>query len=180
MNTKNNKRRKASRDKIEIAFIHLLQKFDAEDISITELCKAAQINRSTFYANYMDIYDLVKKIEERMLSDFEALYSDEIKNKYNSNDYLRLFHHIKENQLFYQAYFKLQFDLNVNFERYDKELAKIKYDNKHIEYHMEFFRGGITSMIKMWLKEGCKLEPEELSYIIKEEYRSMELIRNHS
>lgn len=36
---------------------------------------------------------------------------------------------------------------------------------------MEFFRGGITSIIKMWLQSDCQLSPEAITKIIHDEYR---------
>lgn len=176
MNTKNNKRRRESCNKIEVTFIQLLQTNEIEDISVTDICKLAHINRSTFYANYIDIYDLVEKIRDRILTNFEELYNDELEKKYNSNDFLKLFYHIKDNQLFYKTYFKLQFDLNVKFEKYDTLLAQLKFgdkEHKYIRYHMEFFKGGITSIIKMWLDEGCTISPEDLSNVIKDEYKNI-------
>lgn len=171
MNTKNNKRRKASKLKIEKAFVELLQKKEVSKISVTDICKSAGVNRTTFYANYLDIYHLIEKIGEKMIEDFHSLYEDEETNKYNSNDFLKLFRHIKENQLFYNTYFKLGLDSHFNVFRYDTELAKKYYNNKHIEYHMDYFRAGITAIIKKWLNNNCDLQPEELFQIIKEEYQ---------
>ncbi|RGY99465.1 TetR-like C-terminal domain-containing protein [Clostridium sp. AM58-1XD] len=171
MNTKNNQRRRTSIQKIERAFIQLLQTKNVDEITVTDLCKLAQLNRSTFYANYIDVYDLVEKLEMKMMEDFQTLYADEEANGYNSNDFLKLFYHIRENQLFYNTYFKLNFDLNVQITNYDKALAEKYYDLENIEYHMEFFRAGITAVIKRWLKGGCVLSPEEVFEIIKSEYR---------
>ena len=98
MNTKNNKRRKESVKKIEKAFFDLMQYSDIKDITVTDICKKAELNRSTFYANYLDIIDLAEKIKDKMIEDFNDLYSDEHSNNYNSNDYLKLFEHIKENK----------------------------------------------------------------------------------
>ena len=39
---------------------------------------------------------------------------------------------------------------------------------------MEFFKAGITQIIKMWLKNGCKESPEEMFEIIKSEYQGRE------
>ena len=68
MNTPNNKRRKESIDKIEKAFIVLLQTNELDNISVSEICKITSLNRSTFYSNYIDIYDLAdnwcKHLEE--------------------------------------------------------------------------------------------------------------------
>ncbi|MEG0273640.1 MAG: TetR-like C-terminal domain-containing protein [Longicatena sp.] len=171
MNIANNARRKASQKKIENAFIELIQDKKVEDVSITDICSIAKVNRSTFYANYVDIYDLVEKIRERMLNDFFLLYEDEMNHKYNSNDFLKLFQHIKENQMFYHTYFHLNFDLDYIITAYDTDAAKRYYNNEFIEYHMNFFRGGITSIIKMWLANGCDLSCEEMFRIIKTEYQ---------
>ena len=59
MNTPNNKRKRESRQKIEKVFIQLLQTKELNEISVTEICKEAHLNRSTFYANYLDVYDYI-------------------------------------------------------------------------------------------------------------------------
>jgi AcrR family transcriptional regulator len=48
---------------IKEAFIQLLQKMPVEKISVTEICKIAEINRGTFYIHYQDPYDVLKQIE---------------------------------------------------------------------------------------------------------------------
>lgn len=170
MNTKNNKRKRQSKIKIENALVELLQTKEIKDISVTDICRLARLNRSTFYANYLDIYDLTDKIRERMLADFHELYAAEALHGYNSNDYLKLFYHIKENQLFYKTYFKLGFDAQFEITRYDTNYAEKYYNNKHLDYHMEFFRAGITAVIKLWLENDCRISPEEVFGIIKSEY----------
>ena len=77
MNTTNNKRRKESQEKIEKAFIQLIQNKEIEQISVTDICQKCNLNRSTFYANYLDIYDLADKIKDRMIEDFFNIYTDE-------------------------------------------------------------------------------------------------------
>ncbi|CEM62813.1 TetR/AcrR family transcriptional regulator [Treponema phagedenis] len=172
MNIKNNKRKRASIEKIEKIFAQLLQKKEINKISVTEICKKAGINRTTFYANYLDIFDLAEKIGKKAIDDFNELYEEEVKSQYNSNDFLKLFSHIKENQLLYKTYFKLGIDSNFKIRRYDTKLAEKYYSNKYIDYHIEYFRAGITAIIKMWLNNNCDLEPEEVFQIIKEEYKN--------
>lgn len=173
MNIKNNKRKRGSMKKIEQVFVELLQKHDIKDVSITNICKLAKINRSTFYANYIDIYDLMNKLKEHMISDFYELYKEEVETGYNSSNYLKLFYHIKENQVFYRTYFKLQLD-NIDMELlpYDTDYAKKYYDDKHIGYHMDFFKAGLTAIIKKWLDNNCDISPEELFEIVKSEYQN--------
>lgn len=174
MNTPNNKRRKESRDRIEKVFIELLQTKDLNEISVSDICKRAGLNRTTFYANYTDIYGLADAIRDQLEVAVSDLYSDEITQGFNSNNYLKLFRHIKENQIFYQTYFKLGYDNQYKIISYDTSLAQTHFQNKFIRYHMEFFKAGITQIIKLWLKNGCQESPEELFDIIKSEYRGRE------
>lgn len=171
MNTPNNKRRRESVGRIESAFIELLQSRKLSEITVSEICKKSKLNRSTFYANYIDIYDLADQIRERLEENMAGLYSEEIEQGFNSNDYLRLFRHMQENRLFYQTYFKLGYDNNYKIMTYDRELAEKHFGNRFIEYHMEFFKSGFTRVAKIWLENGCRETPEEMFEIIKSEYR---------
>ena len=48
--------------------------------------------------------------------------------------------------------------------------AKAEFDDRFVEYHMEFFRSGITAIIKMWLAGGCKESPEDMCEVLRAEY----------
>ncbi|MGN0467807.1 MAG: TetR/AcrR family transcriptional regulator [Acutalibacteraceae bacterium] len=171
MNVKNNMRRKKSREKIESVFFELIQAQELNQITVSDICKKAKLNRTTFYANYMDIYDLADSVRlslERIMND---LYGQDIEKGINSNDYLRLFRNIAQNQMLYKTYFKLGYDNEYKIVRYDKSLAEKYFDNRFIEYHCEFFRSGLTAIIKIWLAGGCKETPEEMFEIVLAEYQ---------
>lgn len=170
MNTKNNKRRRESIEKIEKAFMQLLQTHELKEISVSDICKMTGLNRSTFYANYLDIYDLADKLREKLEGDFAELFKDENSEK-EQNGALKMFTHIKENQIFYRTYFKLGYDEKHQVMVYDIERAEKDFGNSHIKYHIEFFRNGINAMIKMWLAGGCVESPEEMAEILKQEYK---------
>lgn len=170
MNRPNNKRRKDSQNRIESAFIKLLQYIDFSKITVTDICKSAGVNRTTFYANYLDIFDLADAVRKKLEHEVFTLYHDEREQRHNSNDFLKLFWHIKENQPFYKTYFKLGMDGKFQITEYDIHQATLYYNNEHIEYHMEFFRSGLNAVIKKWLENDCKESPEEIFYIIHTEY----------
>ena len=100
MNTPNNKRRKESIEKIEKVFLDLLQIKELDKISVSDICKKAGLNRTTFYANYTDIYALADSIRDKLEQNMMELYKEERTVGFNSNNYLKLFQHIKENQIF--------------------------------------------------------------------------------
>ena len=170
MNTKNNKRRKASQDKIETAFIELLQTQDMKDITISDIIKAAGLNRSTFYANYIDLYDLADKTRKRLENEFTCLFAD-YDYLHEHSGALRMFTHIKENQLFYKTYFKLCLDDRHLITLYDTKRAEKEHIDSNIRYHIEFFRNGLNAIIKLWLAGGCQESPEEMAEVLKMEYR---------
>lgn len=174
MNKPNNKRKRMSQEKIEKVFVKLIQTKEINEISVTDICKLTNLNRSTFYANYIDIYDLADKIREKLEIDVDNLYKEEKESKQNSNNFLKLFKHIKDNQIFYRTYFKLSMDKNTKISQYeyDNHLAKMIYDDKHIDYHIEFFKAGFNAIIKKWLFNGCKETPEEMNNIIISEYKN--------
>ena len=176
MNTPNNKRKKESMERIEKVFIELLQTKELNEISVSDICKRAGLNRTTFYANYADIYGLADAIRDKLENEVSGLYKEEVTQGLNSNDYLKLFRHIKDNQIFYNTYFKLGYDNNYKIIRYDTALARVHFQNRFIEYHMEFFKAGITHIIKLWLKNGCKESPEDMFEIIKSEYQGRDNI----
>lgn len=166
MNIKNNKRKRDSIKKIERAFVDMLQSKEINQISVTDICKKTGLNRSTFYANFIDIYDLADKLREKLEQDFGEQFKDR-----TDNDATKMFRHIYENQLFYKTYFKLGYDEKHQSYVFDSVRAERDFCGKHIKYHIEFFRNGINSIIKMWLANGCVESPEEMAEIIKSEYR---------
>ena len=169
MNVKNNNRRKASVDKIEKAFMQLLETKDIKDITVSDICKICELNRSTFYSNFLDIYDLSDKLCVKIEKDFSEIFADETDRE--KNGALKMFTHIKENQLLYKTYFKLDYDKKHPVMIYDTQRAEKDFDNKHIKYHIEFFRGGINAIIKLWINNGCKETPKEMEEILKREYK---------
>ena len=170
MNTPNNKKRKNSVEKIERTFLQLIQKKNIEEISVSTICEIAGLNRSTFYANYIDIYDLVEKVKQQMANDF-AKFQLSNNSEHNPNGYLNMFKYIKENQIFFKTYFKLENICPDVPIQYHIELAEKYYDNKFIDYHIDFFRAGLNAIIKKWLNNGCKETPEEINEIIISEYK---------
>lgn len=66
-----NRKRQYSRMVIEEAFLNELRQKPIDKISVVDICKQANVNRSTFYSNYLDVYDLMDKVADRF---FEKLF----------------------------------------------------------------------------------------------------------
>ncbi len=55
------------------SLIDLLEIYPIESISIKMICASSNVNRSTFYANFQDKYDLLNKIQNYHLKKYKKL-----------------------------------------------------------------------------------------------------------
>ena len=145
MNTKNNKRHQETIDNINKAFITLLQDKQLSEITVSDICKAANINRSTFYEKYEDISALANAIAR----DLENRIAEQPHIK---GEFAWLFEYAKANADMFNLYFKLGISKSGG------------------EYKTIFFQNGVYSVLKMWLEGGCVESVEQMNQIIKREY----------
>lgn len=61
---------------IATSFLRLLEQKPVSQITVTELCQLAQINRATFYKHYLDVYHLQEFLETEILRDLEGFLRD--------------------------------------------------------------------------------------------------------
>ena len=145
MNVKNNKRHQETMDNINNAFAFLLQDKRLSEITVSDICKVADINRSTFYEKYDDVSALAdayaKEIEKQIAE-----------QPHIEGEFAWLFEYAKANADMFNLYFKLGIS---------------KGDG---EYKTIFFKNGVFSVLKMWLEGGCVESVEKMNQIIKREY----------
>lgn len=65
-------KRKETQNKIDAAFMELFKSNPNLPINVKSICRLADINRSTFYTYYKDVYDLQECIAERTQNRFIA------------------------------------------------------------------------------------------------------------
>lgn len=169
MNTKNNRRRQASVEKIRQVFLEFLQEKPLSQVTVAEICKAAGINRSTFYANYTDIYDLANKLCQELESEVTRLLVLESGWQQSSQEFLKLFQHIRDNQQLYTVFFKLGYESQERTWYGAQDLQGMS-DQDMIHYHVAFFANGFNAIVKLWLRGGCKETPEQICQILLNEY----------
>lgn len=169
MNTRNNKRSINSRESIENAFIELLDTHNAK-ITVQSVCNLAKVNRTTFYAHYMDLHDLQKKIEEELSKQIAEIFQEAIQNSKKMNSALcDMFHFIKEHNVFYKVFLKYN-NLSILKTILISPGAHTAEPDSTTYYRISFFTAGVSEMIRIWLNNDCPEKPEELAQIIYEEY----------
>ena len=175
MNIKNNKRRQETVHRIESAFLEFLKNQDISKIKVTAICDRAGINRGTFYANFLDVYDLADKLHTRLIQEVNDLFESDIQLQNTNTDFIKLFEHmfehIRKNQELYHLYFKLGYDDIDNLKMYAFYQFAHNFKEQNLHYHVTFFKSGFNAIIKTWLNNGCKETPQEMRDILLLEYQ---------
>lgn len=176
MNTKNNARYKINSDKIETAFLTLLLNHKYEEITISQICKEANINRSTFYCHYDDINDLIITVENRFSKGTASIFN--FGERQTHEAFIEMFTFIKDNKYFYKAFLNIpyitQAEQNTKIDILKNINNKVTADyssNIGLFYRASFFGAGIKEMCRLWLERDCQETPEEMATLLIEEYR---------
>ena len=175
MNIKNNLRYKASSEKIETAFLTLILNHKYEDISISQVCKQAEINRSTFYAHYDDINDLIIKIENKFAKGTANIFNYGERQTHEA--FVEMFKFVKENKYFYKVFLNIPYTTLAETTTKIEVLKNIgektnrdKTNNIELFYRASFFGAGIKEMCRLWLEQDCRETPEQMAKILYNEY----------
>lgn len=173
MNIVFNQRYQTTEEKIKKALFSLLDFRKYNDIAIKEICYEAGINRSSFYAHYQDINDLMIKTEKRLSKNIQEIFSS--KDGWGKREFVKLFEFLYENRVFYKAYLSTNeqtFMEKNDFIYYIDAVKNIenKYASSDVVYHMAFFAGGLKAISKSWIIRGCKETPEQMAQVLYDEY----------
>jgi AcrR family transcriptional regulator len=176
MNQANNKRSRTTKMKIRNAAVELLQTMSLPKLTVHAICERADINRSSFYVHYQDVFDMMEKLGKEHEDEVIELFTgfDGASGNYFAPENLKIiFEHIKDNEYFYRAYFK-GFGTNIIEHGFD-ELYKGIYRPLYItqggrpeygHYHFTFFKNGLLAVVQAWLELGCPETPDEMVKII--------------
>lgn len=132
-----------------------------------EICEKADINRATFYRNYVDIYDLYEKLEEELTTSVFADGNIE-------EDRYKVIELIYENQSFYREFFSSRLESpsikkivwSIYDNRKDFLIKRGTYDERTFEISYQYNYYGVIGVLKEWLECGCPEKPREFADII--------------
>ncbi len=173
--------------KMDLALISLLKEKSFDYITVSDICKAAGVNRSTFYLHYETIGDLLDETTRYLLNDFFSYFSSEVKalpveiSERSLDDlvfardrylvpYLRYIRDNREVFITVVAHCKtLNFE-SVNKHFYEKIynpiMDRFGYPESDRKYVMSYYLNGITALVTEWIKDGCEKTIEEMCKII--------------
>lgn len=173
--------------KFNEALLKLLEKKPFEYITVSELCKEAGVNRSTFYLHYENTVDLLNETTQYVMQCFNGYFSmDEksIADKFQNCDlhdlifinrrYLHPYlSYVRDHQRLFTAAISqpaaFQFDSAFRrlFDRiFDPILDRFHYPDSGRKYVMMFYLNGITAIVAEWVQDGCRKDIDEVIVIL--------------
>lgn len=176
MNTKNNQRYKDTEQTIQNTLLELARTTDIRHVTVRAICERSNINRSTFYAHYLDINDLVDKMGKNMMQDVSLLFDDtgNPMDFFVTEDLLaKMISYVKEHCDFFDIYlnhYPNSADENFSLLWKDWSQPYIQSfgvsDESESWYHFTFFKAGFLAVLSQWIKNGCPESPKTLAGII--------------
>lgn len=166
-----NQRIRLTKKLLKDALIKLLHQKSVDSISVTELCRCAEINRVTFYKYYSNPSDVLTEIKDEMLSGIEEIVSTYERNSTHLISALQFFQE-KDDEL---IVLMKNLPSNELEERlfYSPNIKKILSENylndyagADKEWAYLFICNGAYSIIRKWMIEGCQESPESIADFI--------------
>lgn len=173
---KENQRVAISKRLLKNALMDLLQKKHIRDISVSELCAQAEINRTTFYRHYQTPHDVLMEIEFDYIN--EVYEVPPPTNDVNDlRDYaVRMCTFLQENSQNAKLFIKnnSDHDFRVLFQTFTNAFLddrSVQYKGKAVDANtlrlMTTFEAyGIYSMVCQWLIEEIPMTPAEVADLI--------------
>ena len=155
---------------IKDSFWELYKEQKIENITVKDITQKAGFNRSTFYAYFTDVYDLLEQIEDDLMPGIEHLPPIDASREH-SVDYLKNIISIYEkNSAFYSVLLSENGD--PRFAKKMKNVFKsmmletiksrVNLSPEELDYALEFLVGATLSIVKHWFDQDKNIPMQQL------------------
>ena len=142
------------------------------NITITELCTAAKINRNTFYYHYNNIFEFLDEHKQIIIEDLNEI--SDISKTHNKQNLVEVFCILKNHPHFLNILISPNCDLDFFNEIFDmatrkssiifsKDPATLTNKEKLL---YSYCNAGCNAVIITWIMNGMKETPEEIADFI--------------
>lgn len=148
------------RDRVTETLLQMMRERDYQTISISELVQEAGVSRSSFYRNFTDKDDVVRKHLKMLIRDWESAFSITPNQDFSDS----LLRHFYQNRDFYLLLYRsgLSWMLFENI----KSACGVKPESPHIlAYGAASIAGAIFGWADEWISRGMKETPDELKIL---------------
>lgn len=165
------------------ALLTLLKTTSLESISVSALCREADVNRGTFYLHHKDIGALFDEHLQDLLRDLEDSYYEPYRHvpqlvpSHLDPSTIRIFHHVKKYQSFYEIVFQKKSPLSYYHSLLDKikslmQISSSVHPLGGIDQSLlvAYQANAIMGLLIQWNEDGFARSPEymneQLTYLL--------------
>lgn len=160
-----------TRQMIQDTFLELLREMPLNKVTVKEICRRGEINRTTFYRHFADPYDLLDKIEAGLLEQLEEYVEQSIAGGFQKTMEGMLRQVVKKGEQ-YMAVVSSNGD--PRFSQRLSELCWRKLSGQidarfpglsaaQRRWMYEFLAQGCSGILQNWLAGGMAEPPEEVA-----------------
>lgn len=178
------KRHTKTEDKIRLALAKLMREKGFDAFTVSDVAREAGINRGTFYAHYVDKFDLVEKQINSLVDDLTAIIMEEGDVSVGDREIiphanvLSALEYVRENYEIIGALTAGGTDTRLQgrvkdvfgqlIERQATRFPELTMSYQGIprDYGREMLLSSLTSVIWLWLRKGCEESPEKICEIV--------------
>jgi len=154
------------------ALEELIKTKKLSNITITELCSAAKINRNTFYYHYNNIFEFLDEHKQIILEDLNEI--SEISKTHNKQNLVEVFTVLKKHPHFLNILISPNCDLDFFNEIFESATSKssiiFSKDPSNLSNKerllCSYCNAGCNAVIITWIMNGMKETPEEIADFI--------------
>lgn len=167
------------------ALMDLLTQKELHKVTVQEISDIADINRTTFYKHFLDVYDLYDKLEQEILIEWGMLVLD-MQNLRSKEFFDNLVGYVDKNRNVFKMVFssKAPGQLRLRFERLldgllqtmesEKKGANIK-DIK-LSYQTNYRSQGCIAVLSKWIDSGADQPKDFVVKVLSELDQSVERV----
>ncbi len=165
INKKEDGRVRYTKMRIRNAFYELLKENGYEKVTVTAICDRAEINRATFYKHYLDVPDLVDKLQEETIDRLSQKLDSASTEGDIESFMIELLAYLKANNEGHSVMevitpsgasnftLKISVLMYQKFSKYvDPQVSSLSQSDKTMLF--SYLAGGSAGIIDYWIKTG--------------------------
>lgn len=165
--------------KLSKSLISLLTSKSITEIDVSELCKKAGINRTTFYKHYTSLYHLLDELIVQFFKRIETLFLSLSSGENTTSKVAYLLKYLKQNREFvtiimnnnsFNSISERLIQLNFICNLINSNIQYRKNDYVSEDYYVDFIISGWIAAIRRWVNENCNLDVNTLARLLTSIY----------
>ncbi|HDG8499615.1 TPA: TetR/AcrR family transcriptional regulator [Staphylococcus aureus] len=172
-----------TKQNIKKAFIDLLEEKGFDAISIKDITERGMMNRGTFYAHYLDKYDLLDQLKQSLIDKMTEIIDQHIDTVIEALDIntiqqspqnvsVKMIEFInQEHRLFHillvkQGDYAFQMDMKQIIQRVIESNFEVGKRNTNFDYISAYITSANIGILQQWLHKGRQESPEIIAQMI--------------